>query len=109
MTEEKNTKRKNKEESKIWKNFLYLVDLLIYGTLGNFNIIKNNINLFLGTFLFVFGLLNFQSGKYCDGNTSEYLSCTRPTTYYYYDGLDIAIIIIGLFLIMIWVLKKKRS
>ena len=65
--------------------------------------------LFLGTALFAIGLFGFESDKYCDGNTSDYLSCTRPSTFYYFDWLDITLIVLGLFLVIIWVLKTRES
>ena len=74
---------------------------------ADWHIIKREGDLFGGTFIFLIGALNVQSGKYCDGNTADYLSCTRPTTYYYYNGLEIAIIIVGVFLILLWFQKRK--
>lgn len=65
--------------------------------------------LFLGLALFTVGLLSFESDKYCDGNTADYLSCTRPSTFYYFDWIDISLIVIGIFLITIWVLKTQED
>ena len=65
--------------------------------------------LFLGVAFTLVGLLSFKSDKFCDGNTADYLSCTRPSTYYFYSPLDIAVITVGVFLIMIWVLKARRD
>ncbi len=65
-------------------------------------------DLFLGNALLLIGLLSFESDKYCDGNTADYLSCTRPSTYYYFDWLDILLIIIGSTLIIAWFLKQRR-
>ena len=71
-------------------------------------IIKREGDLFGGAFIFLLGLLNMQSGKYCDGNAADYLACTRPTTYYYYNGFEIFLIIVGIFLILLW-FQKRRS
>lgn len=65
--------------------------------------------LFLGSALFLIGLLNFNAGRYCDGNVGEYLSCTRPAVYYYFDGLDITFVIIGVFLMLAWFVKKQNT
>lgn len=65
-------------------------------------------DLFLGTLFFILGFLNFHSGKYCDGNTADYLSCTRPVTYYYYTWLELGLIILGVFLILVWFLQRDR-
>jgi hypothetical protein len=53
--------------------------------------------------------LNLQSGKYCDGNAADYLACTRPTTYYYYNGFEIFLIIAGIFLILLWFQKEENT
>lgn len=66
------------------------------------------IELFVGTALVLVGMLSFESDKFCDGNTADYLSCTRPSTYYYYSSLDIAVIIVGVFLVLFWVLRTRR-
>lgn len=63
--------------------------------------------LFLGTALLLLGLLNFQNGKNCDGNSADYLSCTRPSTYYYYSWFEITLVILGTFLILLWFIKMK--
>lgn len=65
--------------------------------------------LFLGAALVAIGLLSFESDKFCDGNTADYLSCTRPSTYYFFDWLDVTLIILGIFLILIWVLKTREG
>lgn len=64
--------------------------------------------LFIGTALLAVGLLSFESDKYCDGNTADYLSCTRPSTYYYFDWLDVTLIVLGIFFILIWFLNKRE-
>lgn len=65
--------------------------------------------LFFGVALFCVGLLSFEHGKYCDGNAADYLSCTRPATYYYFDDMDITLVIAGIFFILLWVLKPVKT
>ena len=65
--------------------------------------------LFAGVALFLIGLLNFDTGKYCDGNTADYLSCTRPSAYYYFGPVDIILVVAGVTLILIWFLKERES
>jgi hypothetical protein len=72
-------------------------------------IIRAQSDLFLGMLLFLVGLLDFHSGKYCDGNTADYLSCTRPVTYYYYTWLEMILIILGITFILLWFMKRNRS
>jgi hypothetical protein len=72
-------------------------------------IIRRELELFSGTALVLVGLLHWSSSKYCDGNTADYLSCTNPVTYYYYDAFEITIIVLGAFLVMIWFLKNRKS
>lgn len=64
--------------------------------------------LFLGTALLTLGLLSFESGRYCDGNTADYYSCTRPTTYYEFPGWAILATILGLFFVVLWFLYQKK-
>jgi SNF family Na+-dependent transporter len=71
-------------------------------------IMRREATLFAGTFFVIVGMLSFSSNKYCDGNTAEYLSCTRPTTYYYYGSFQIALVILGVFLVLLWVLKRRE-
>jgi len=69
-------------------------------------IFKHN-RLFLGLVLLIIGILSFESGKYCDGNSSNFYSCTRPSTYYYYPWWTIVFIVIGSFFIVLWFLRRK--
>jgi hypothetical protein len=73
-----------------------------------FDIIKRESELFLGIALVLVGFLNFQNGKNCDGNTADYLTCTRPSTFYYYSWIEITVIIIGVFLVLLWLLKLQH-
>ncbi len=70
-------------------------------------IVKREGQLFFGMTFLLVGLFRFQSGKYCDGNAADYLSCTRPATYYYYGGFEIFLLIIGSFLVTLWLLKRR--
>jgi len=91
----------------ISRAILYFFDAAIDSASINLRIIIKNINLFFGFALLLIGVFSFNSDKYCDGNTANYLSCTRPTTYYYYEGWDVALIVAGISLILIWFLKRK--
>jgi hypothetical protein len=71
-------------------------------------IVRRESDIFLGATLFSIGLLNFHSGKYCDGNAADYLSCTRPVTYYYYTWIEIGLVILGVYLILLWFLQRER-
>ena len=64
--------------------------------------------LVLGGVLFVGGLLSIQSGRYCDGATSDHFSCTRPATYYYYPEWLIAVILLGALLLALWWLRDRE-
>ena len=106
----KTRKYKGKRMGRIaWLTTLHVLDLLTDAVENNWAIISRESDLFLGSLLTLLGLLNFQSSKYCDGNAADYLSCTRPTTYYYYNGLEVALVIIGTFFILLWFLKRKKS
>jgi hypothetical protein len=75
---------------------------------GSLRTIAHNKALFIGTALTLVGLLSFESGKFCDGNTADYLSCTRPSTFYFYSPLEITVVVIGVFFILIWMLNRTR-
>jgi hypothetical protein len=87
---------------------LALFDRAIDAGEVNLMIIRRESDLFLGTLLTILGTLNFHSGRYCDGNTADYLSCTRPVTYYYFTWFETGLIIVGIFFIMLWFLKRQR-
>jgi hypothetical protein len=93
----------------IWVSVFKSLDKIMDSAEENAVIIKREVNLFLGAAFAIFGAFNFQSNKYCDGNAADYLSCTRPVTYYYYGVFEIALIILGAFLIMLWFLKRKHA
>jgi len=71
-------------------------------------IVSREAELFFGVFFMIIGFLNFQNGKNCDGNTTDYLACTNPSTYYYYSAFEIALITIGIFLVILWYFKRER-
>ena len=83
-------------------------DRLLDAMEENWAIVRREKDLFFGSLLFLLGLLDFHSGKYCDGNTADYLSCTRPVTYYYYTWLEIILIIVGVFFILLWFMKREQ-
>ncbi len=94
-----------------WIGWLVLqwgFDKLIDSQRGNYEIIKKEADLFFGTALTIMGLLGFSSSKFCDGNTADYLSCTRPTSYHYYSAFAIFLVIIGVFFILFWFLKRRK-
>ena len=74
----------------------------------NLGIIRREVELFLGAALTLVGILGFNSAKFCDGNTADYLSCTRPTAYHYYSASDIILIVVGVFFVLLWFLKRKE-
>lgn len=74
---------------------------------GSLRTIARDKTLFLGVALTLVGLLSFKSDKFCDGNTADYLSCTRPSTFYFYSPLEITVIVVGVFLILIWILNRR--
>lgn len=87
----------------------YLFNKAMDAMEGNWRIIKQESDLFLGTLFTILGVFGFHSGKYCDGNTADYLSCTRPTTFYYYGWLEIALIVAGVFFILLWFQKRRTQ
>lgn len=91
-----------------WLLLLWAIDRLVDLALVNGRIFAQEASLFIGVAVLSIGLLSFESAKYCDGNTAEYLSCTRPSTYYYFDALDIFLVIVGISCILLWWLKRKR-
>jgi hypothetical protein len=70
-------------------------------------VIRREVELFLGVMLSILGIMSFDADKFCDGNTADYLSCTRPTAYYYFDTWDKVLVVVGVVLIMIWFVRRK--
>jgi hypothetical protein len=91
----------------LWIIADYLFDTAIEMLQGNATVVRREIQLFLGSALIIVGFFGFESGKYCDGNTADYLSCTRPSTYYYYDYIDLTCLILGVTLVLLWNLKRR--
>jgi hypothetical protein len=91
----------------VWISIEFLSVQLAEAIERDIAVMRREIDLFLGTILLLLGLLNWSTSKYCDGNTADYLSCTRPDAYYYYSGFSIALIVLGVLLILIWTVKKR--
>lgn len=87
----------------------YVFDRLMDSMEENWRIVRREADLFFGTLLTLLGVFGFHSGKYCDGNTADYLSCTRPTTFYYYGWLELFCIIMGTFFIILWFQKRDKK
>lgn len=87
----------------------HVFDVLIDAIIGYARIVWLETELFLGATLALVGLLSFSNGKNCDGNTADYLSCTHPSTYYYYGALEITLIVIGVFFVLMWFLKRREK
>lgn len=88
-----------------WLTIEYVFDYGVDVIGEQVRVIRRESELFLGIALMLVGLLDFQNGKNCDGNTADYLSCTRPSTFYYYSWWQILAVIVGSFLIVIWFLR----
>jgi hypothetical protein len=72
-------------------------------------VIAGHLRLFIGLVALAVGLLSFTSDRYCDGNTSNYYACTRPSTYYYYPWWATALVVLGMVSITLWLLRTKRT
>lgn len=92
-----------------WKNIVHWFDRTIDEGERDIKLMRQESDLFLGVLLFILGFLNFHSGRYCDGNTADYLSCTRPVTYYYFTWLEVILVVMGVFFIMLWFMKQRRD
>ena len=93
----------------VWVSVEYLSVRVLEAIVEDLRIMREEIDLFLGTGLFLLGMLNWSTGKYCDGNSSDYLSCTRPTVYYYYNAFEIILAILGVGLVLLWFVKRLRA
>ncbi len=85
-----------------------MLDSALRATASYIQTIVREFELFFGTALLLVGFLGFESDKYCDGNTADYLSCTRPATYYYFDTLDTVLIVLGVFFILLWCVRVRE-
>jgi hypothetical protein len=92
-----------------WMFIAYLFDRAIVYLGARLSLVVKEIDLFAGAAFFIIGILGFESGRYCDGNSAEYLSCTRPATFYFYDAVHTALIVLGIFLIIVWFLKRSHA
>ena len=75
----------------------------------DWHIIRREASLFFGAILVIWGVMNIQSNKFCDGNGADYLSCTQPTTYYYYGAIETAAVLIGTLFVLVWFFKHKQK
>lgn len=89
-----------------WLVLQYAFDRVADATSDNMRVIRREANLFLGTAFTIIGLMNFRNGKNCDGNTVDYLSCTRPSTFYYYTAFEMFLVTLGVSLILVWILHR---
>ncbi len=105
--EELRPKKRKSRFRILWLFADYLFDALLEALQHNVVIVRRELQLFLGSALVILGFFGFESGKYCDGNTADYLSCTRPSTYYFYDYVDLICLVFGVSLILLWVLKRR--
>jgi len=87
---------------------LYGFDRMVEILATDISIIRKEGDLFFGVLLAAIGIFHFRSDKFCDGNTVDYLSCTRPSAFHYYGGLEITLIVVGIFFILLWFLKRRE-
>jgi hypothetical protein len=92
---------------KVWRYAQALVTLMRDMVADDVARIWMHARLFIGQLLLIVGLFSFASDKYCDGNSSAYYACTRPSTFYYYPWWAIVLIVLGSFSCMLWFLRKK--
>ena len=93
---------------RLWSFIEFLFDTAYDATEVNLRVMWKEIDLFLGVALFLVGLFGFSSGRFCDGNVGDYFTCTRPTSYHYYDGIHITLIVLGAFFVLLWLEKRRR-
>src|SRR5262245_11313036 len=85
-----------------WLLVLFTINKLIDAAQVYYAVIRREIELFVGVAFSLIVAFGFNSARFCDGNTADYLSCTRPTAYHYYGGFDIFMIVVGVFFILLW-------
>jgi hypothetical protein len=83
-------------------------DAAIDGIGERMAIMRRESDMFFGALLLTLGLAGFNSDKFCDGNSADYLSCTRPSTYYYFSAFDQLLIVAGVTLILLWLLARRK-
>lgn len=91
-----------------WMVLLYFLDRVVDVVIEDAHVIRREFELFAGTALVLIGSFSFHNGKNCDGNTADYLSCTRPSTFYYYSWFEVTLIVVGSFLIIVWFLRSRE-
>lgn len=91
-----------------WTTLLYVADRFGAWCASRARVVWRNSDAFLGLFLLLVGVLNIHAARFCDGNSADYLSCTRPAVYYFYSGIDSALIIAGAFLLLIFRFSRPR-
>jgi len=76
-------------------------------------IVKDNLFLVVGVGLFVGGLFDFGSGRYCETKgilpSLSRNECINPMTYYYYSEETIALLVVGAIFIIIGILRLRRK
>ena len=107
--EEEKPRRKKRVGRSIFYSLGFFFLLVKDAVVSDIRMIWHNARLFLGVGLLATGLLNFSSGKYCDGSVADHFSCTRPSTYYYYSEIMIAVAIVGAILILLWFLRRREA
>jgi hypothetical protein len=93
----------------LWHTALFLLDRFFDWLADKARVIWREFDLFLGVALTSIGLLHIHIGRFCDGNSADYLSCTRPAVFYYYSAAEIVLITLGIVLIVIWLLSRRRE
>jgi hypothetical protein len=78
---------------------------------GVFMIIKEHFILLVGVGLFTYNLFNFDTDRYCntDGKLKALRVCSNPSAYHYYEDTVLTLLTIGAILIVIGLLKIKRT
>jgi hypothetical protein len=92
----------------VWLVLQYFFNRAVDALAKDILIIQREADLFLGSALLAVGLLGFESSRYCDGNVNDHISCTRPATYYYFNTWDIALIVLGVFFVLVWYFKSQE-
>lgn len=100
-------KRVRRSARIVWLVIGYFFEAVTSIFVNNWKIVRKEADLFVGVTLSLIGVLSFESGRYCDGNTADYLSCTRPATYYYFDTLDVFFVVFGVLLMLVWFFKNR--
>lgn len=90
-----------------WLVALYGLDRFVDWLLARLLVMRRESDLFLGLAFTSIAILGFRAGRYCDGNTADYLSCTRPAVFYYYPAATVALFVVGIFLIALSRLSRR--